>query len=176
VTSHVNAQAHIRANKAICDPALYDRLMPRRRLHPSARALVAGLLTAWLGVLAVALLAPSPAGPAWLVETVSRIGTEQGLPASLTALSRVEFVLNVVAFAPVPFLGAMLWDRLTWRDWTAGGFVASFLVEVVQAVALDQRSATHADIVANTLGAQRGAVAGAVVVRALGGSERPRTS
>ncbi len=150
--------------------------MPRRRLHPSVRALVAALLTAWLAVLAIALLAPSPAGPTWLVETVSRIGTDEGLPASLTALSRVEFVLNVVAFAPVPFLGAMLWDRPSWRDWTAGGFVASFLVEVTQALALNERSATHADVVANTLGALLGAFAGALVVRVLGGTERYMTS
>ena len=71
--------------------------MPRRRLHPSARALVAGLLTAWLGVLAVALLAPSPAGPAWLVETVSRIGTEQGLPAY-----EASFWFAVIAPAGTP--------------------------------------------------------------------------
>ncbi|MDR7252097.1 hypothetical protein J2X46_001073 [Nocardioides sp. BE266] len=146
--------------------------MARRRLHPYARALVAVLLAAWLAVLAVALLAPSPAGPTWLVETVARIGAEEGLPSSLVATSRVEFVLNVVAFAPVPFLGAMLWDRLTWRDWTAGGFVASFAVEVVQAVALSERSATMSDVVANTLGALVGAVAGAALVGILGTAER----
>ncbi|MCK9822197.1 VanZ family protein [Nocardioides cavernae] len=149
--------------------------MPRRQLHPAARGVVAVLLVAWLAVLAIALLAPSPAGPTWLVDTVARVGAEEGLPSSLTALSRVEFVLNVVAFAPVPFLGALLWARLTWRDWTAGGFVASFAVEVIQAVALNERSATHADIVANTLGALVGAFAGTIVVRLFGGDERYRT-
>ena len=149
--------------------------MRRRQLHPVARGVVAVLLAAWLAELALALLAPPPHCPPGLVENLARVGAEEGLPPSLTALSRVEFVLNVVAFVPVPFLGALLWAHLTWRDWTAGGFVASFAVEVIQAVAFPERSATHADIVANTLGALVGAFAGAMVVRLFGGDERSRT-
>ena len=60
-------------------------------------------------------------------------------------------------------LGSLLWPRPSWRDWTAVGFVASFLVEVVQAVALGGRSATHADVVANTLGTLLGALLGLAV-------------
>jgi glycopeptide antibiotics resistance protein len=80
---------------------------------------------------------------------------------------RIEFGLNMLAFVPLSFLGTMVWPRLTWRDWTAIGFVASFLVEVVQAVALDARSATHADVVANTLGTLIGALLGLLASRLL---------
>lgn len=146
--------------------------MPSRPLPAPARRVVAGLLVAWLVVLAVTLLAPSAAGPSWLVETVAGVAADLGVPAALADPTRVEFLLNVAAFVPASFLGSLLWDRLTWRDWTAGGFVASFLVEVAQALVLDHRSATHADVVANTLGALVGALAGAVVVRHWGGRDR----
>ena len=52
----------------------------------------------------------------------------------------------------------MLWPRPTWRDWTAVGFAASFVVEVAQALVLDARPATHSDVVANTLGTLVGAL------------------
>ena len=54
----------------------------------------------------------------------------------------------------------MLWPRPTWRDWTAVGFAASFVVEVAQALVLDTRAATHSDVVANTLGILVGALLG----------------
>ena len=124
------------------------------------RAALCVALTAWTLLLAVTLLAPSAAGPSWLVETVSAGLERIGVPDSLTDGARVEFALNVVAFVPLSLLGTPLWPRLTWRDWTAAGFAASFLVEAVQAVVLDARSATHADVVANTLGTLVGAVLG----------------
>ena len=96
-----------------------------------------------------------------------RPATRIGVPSTLAAPERVEFALNVVAFVPVSFLGSLLWERLTWLDWTAGGFVASLLVEVVQAIALDERSATHVDVVSNTLGALVGAVLGGGLALAL---------
>ena len=88
-------------------------------------------------------------------------------------------MLNVVAFVPLSLLGSLLWTRPTWRDWTAVGFVVSFVVEVVQAVALDARQATNADVVANTLGMLVGALLGLLVTRILdrraseGGADLP---
>ena len=141
--------------------------MPARsHLRPLTRTLVAVAFVAWAALLVTTLLSPSAAGPSWLVETVARAADALGLPAAVSAPARVEFALNVGAFVPVSLLGTMLWTRLTWRDWTAAGFVASLGVEAVQAVALDGRSATHADVVSNTLGALMGAVLGAVVMRA----------
>ena len=138
--------------------------MSRLRLHPAVRRGVAVALAAWTVVLAVTLLAPSSAGPSWLVETVSALLGRLGVPEVLAAPERVEFGLNVAAFVPISLLGALLWPRPTWRDWTAIGFAASFLVETVQAVALDGRSATHSDVVANTLGTLLGALLGLAVV------------
>ncbi|MBD3947202.1 VanZ family protein [Nocardioides ganghwensis] len=137
--------------------------MSRRPLHPAVRRALAVALAAWTVVLAVTLLAPSAAGPSWLVETGSGILGRLGLPEVLAAPERVEFGLNAAAFVPLSLLGTLLWPRPTWRDWTAIGFTASFLVEVVQAVALGGRSATHADVVANTLGTLLGALLGLAV-------------
>lgn len=145
-------------------------------LRPALRRVVAALLTAWVLILAVTLLAPSAAGPSWLVESVSAAGNAIGVPAALTVPERIEFVLNAAAFAPVSLLGTLLWPRWTWRDWTAGGFAASFSVEAFQAVFLSARSATYVDVVSNTSGALGGAVLALVLspllARAGAGSER----
>lgn len=141
--------------------------MPSLRLHPAVRTTLAAALAAWLVLLAGTLLAPSATGPSWLVEAVAGLVDRIGLPLALAVPERVEFGLNVLAFAPVGFLGSLLWGRPTWRDWTAGGFVASLLVEAVQAIALDHRSATHVDVVSNTLGALMGAALGGALVLAL---------
>ena len=134
--------------------------MAPRPLSPVVRRVVGAALAVWVAVLAFTLLSPSAGGPSWLVNQVAATAAAVGVPPALVAPDRVEFLLNVAAFVPVSLLGSLLWPRLSWRDWTAGGFVASFLVELVQAVALDGRSATHADIVSNTMGALIGAVLG----------------
>jgi glycopeptide antibiotics resistance protein len=89
---------------------------------------------------------------------------------------RVEFLANVLILIPAIALGALLWPRFGWRDWTAYGFVFSGAVEAVQAVILDERSATYVDGVANTLGAF-GAFGGAAVIAlatiVILGSSRP---
>lgn len=140
--------------------------MIARPLPPATRTMVGVALAAWLVVLTFTLLAPSDEGGSWLVATVARAADGIGVPPSLAAPARVEVLLNVAAFVPVSLLGSLLWSRPTWRDWTAGGFVVSFLVELVQAVALDGRTATHSDVVANTAGALAGAVLGGSLMRA----------
>jgi hypothetical protein len=149
--------------------------MPPDPLGPALRRVIAMLLAAWVVVLAATLLAPSAAGPTWLVESVSAVGNAIGVPAALTVPERIEFVLNAAAFAPVSLLGTLLWPRWTWRDWTAVGFAASFSVEAFQAVFLSARSATYVDVVSNTSGALGGAVLALVLspllVRAGPGSE-----
>ncbi len=141
--------------------------MSVRRLRPVPRAAVALGLAAWVALLAFTLLSPSAAGPSWLVETVVAVAEHLRLPAAVTSPARVEFALNVAAFVPVSLLGTMLWRTPTWRDWTAYGFVASFLVESVQALALAGRSATNVDIVSNTLGSLIGAALGVAAMRAV---------
>lgn len=73
-------------------------------------------------------------------------------------------------------LGALVWRRTNWRDWTAYGFVISFGVEAVQALFLPHRSATFSDVVANTLGGLLGGLLGALVSRLVVESHRLSTS
>ena len=115
-------------------------------------------LTAYVIVLMVVLLNPSPAAPSELVARVASIGVRLGLPAPLVVPVRVEFGLNVLAFLPLSFLGSLLRPLVTLSAWTAGGFAGSLLVEIFQTT-LPNRSATHSDVVANTLGMALGAMA-----------------
>ncbi|KQO62319.1 VanZ family protein [Curtobacterium sp. Leaf261] len=83
----------------------------------------------------------------------------------------VEFSANVLLFVP---LGAFVTSVLGRPLWWAGGVVglaASLLVEFTQAVWLTGRTASAADVLANTLGALLG---GALVTVALR-RRRPRT-
>ena len=139
-------------------------------VHPlsrRARTAVCVALVAWIGLLVVVLLAPSSRGPDWAIFHLSDALRGLGLPEALAHPGRVESMLNVVAFVPLSLLGSLLWTRPTWRDWTAVGFVVSFVVEVVQALALGARQATNADVVANTLGMLVGALLGLLVSRVL---------
>jgi VanZ family protein len=136
-------------------------------LSPRVRTTLRAALAAWVVLLALVLLAPSSAGPDWVIAHVAQALQGLGLPDVLSHPRRVESMLNVAAFVPLSLLGSLLWPRPSWRDWTAVGFVVSFLVEVVQAVVLDARSATHADVVANTLGTLIGALLGHLVLRVL---------
>ena len=142
----------------------------RRPLSSRARTTVRAALVAWIGLLAVVLLAPSSAGPDWVIVHLSDALRGLGLPEGLAHPRRVEWVLNIAAFVPLGLLGSLLWTGPTWRDWTAVGFVASLLVEAFQAVALGARQATNADVVANTLGMLLGALLGLLAGRILGAS------
>lgn len=145
--------------------------MPEPQLTTAHRRRVVALLGAWLVLLAALLLEPTGRAPSWLIRTVADAADGLGLPSAMSATGHVGFALNVVAFVPVSLLGSLLWPRPTWRDWTALGFVASFLVEVCQAVFLSSRTATYADVVSNTLGALVGAAVAAAYVRARARSE-----
>ena len=134
--------------------------MSARPLRPRVRTALAAALVAWAVLLVAVLLAPSTAGPDWLIFTIADGLGRTGLPSGLVSPRRVEFTLNVAAFVPLSLLGTMLWPRPSWRDWTAVGFAASFVVEVAQALVLDTRAATHSDVVANTLGTLVGALLG----------------
>ncbi|WP_162598611.1 VanZ family protein [Nocardioides gilvus] len=86
-----------------------------------------------------------------------------GVPERLIAGGRVEFVLNALMFAPLPFLGALAFPRLRWSDWVAWTFIGSAGVEITQGLFLSGRSAQFVDVVANTLGGLLGAVCALIV-------------
>jgi hypothetical protein len=122
-------------------------------------------LAAYCLFLALILLNPSAEVPTASVLRVTEIADAMGAPAWALASGRPEFLLNVAIVVPVPLLGSFVWRGWTWRDWTAYGFVASSAVELAQGLLLPLRSASHMDVVANTLGAAAGAVAAAFFAR-----------
>ena len=126
---------------------------------PGHRRVARILLAAYLVFLAFVLLNPSADVPSSSVSWLSGVASRIGLPAPLAEPSRVEFIANILILMPFSFLGSPLWPRLTWRDWTAYGFVLSGTVEMLQAILLPARSASFKDVVANTSGALLGAVA-----------------
>lgn len=109
--------------------------------------------------LAAVLFQPSAGTAIGTVGGVTDLLRALGAPEALVTGYRVEFVLNALMFAPVPFLGAWVFPRLTWTDWVAYTFIASAAVELTQGVFLAARSAQYVDIVANTLGGVLGGVA-----------------
>src|SRR5687768_13054263 len=127
------------------------------------------LLATYVVALALLLLVPSSRPPTWIIEQSTDVARGAGVPAAFASAARVEVLLNVAAFAPLTFAGTLLRPALTWRDWTAVAFLGSLLVEVVQAVALPERTASHSDVVANTVGALVGAAVARLLVRARGG-------
>ena len=129
----------------------------------SLRRVATVLLPCYLAVLLFALLTPSAATPTSSVAWIGEVPERLGAPERLLVPSRVEFLTNAAILVPAVVLGALVWVTPTWRDWTAFGFVFSGSVEVVQALLLDERSATYVDVVANTLGALLGGLLVAAV-------------
>ncbi len=141
--------------------------LPVSRQIRSRRATAIALVV-YSAALAFILLVPSGAvpsgGASWTAELADRLGA----PAWAVSPSRWEFVSNALILMPVSALGSLAWPRTTWRDWTAYAFVIAGTVELIQGLALPERSATFVDVVANTLGGLGGA-AFVLVVRRLRG-------
>jgi glycopeptide antibiotics resistance protein len=147
--------------------------------HPDrTRRWLLGALTAYAVLLTVALLAPTSGTQSSMASWVRDLGTAVGFDESTATQSRAEFICNALILAPVSALGSLIWRRTTWRDWTAWTFVAVVLVELTQGILLPQRTASHADIVANTFGGLLGAAAVTVSRRrTAGGTPRsPRAA
>ncbi|WP_170970122.1 VanZ family protein [Nocardioides jishulii] len=127
-------------------------------------------LAVYVLALAVVLFQPTPEIASGTVLGVDDLLVRFGFPEAWVAPGRVEFVLNALMFAPVPFLGAWVFPGLRWTDWVAYTFLASSAVELTQGVLLSARSAQFVDIVANTLGGVIGAGVIAIVVALLPGA------
>ncbi len=116
------------------------------------------VLVSYLAVLLFALLNPSSGPASTSVAWLEAVGRSVGVAEAFLAPGRPEFVANVLILVPAAALASLVWSAPSWRDWTAYGFLFSLVIELLQGVLLDGRSATFVDVVANTLGALAGAV------------------
>lgn len=135
-------------------------------MSPSLLRTLRIALVLYAAALVVVLLNPSPAAGDGTIRWVESFAHLVHLPASLVSPGRVELGLNVVAFVPLSLLGSLLRPSVSVSTWVAAGFGGSLLVELFQGV-LPDRMATHADVVANTLGAAIGATAAWAIRRRL---------
>ena len=135
------------------------------RLTAGVRRAALVALAVYVVALAVALLAPTSGTQSEMASWVVDLGRALGFDAQTATQARAEFLCNAAILAPVSALGSIMWPRTTWRDWTAWTFVAAGLVEATQGLVLDRRTASYADIVANTLGGLLGASIVAVLRR-----------
>lgn len=111
------------------------------------RRVAAVVLAVYVAVLAVLTLWPtSVASP--LLRPVQGFGPVQ----ALVTYGRAEFLANIALFAPLGLLlSLILPSRLRYAVMPVG-FLASVVIEGVQAVALPDRVPSVTDIVANTAG------------------------
>lgn len=122
------------------------------------RRLAAGLMAAYVLLVAAIVFAPSASVPTSSVEWITLRLAALGAPGFVTT-STVEFATNVLLFLPLGLLGWFLRPTWTWFAWTVIGFAASGFIELTQLLFLSARSATMVDVGANTLGAFLGALA-----------------
>jgi VanZ like family len=116
---------------------------------------VLGLYSAFL---AVVLLAPTSGTQSHAASVLGDAATWTGVPDRIVTQGRAELVCNALILMPVSALGSLVWPSTNWRDWTAYAFVIACAVELAQGLVLSQRTASFADVAANTLGGLGGAV------------------
>jgi len=137
---------------------------PAEPLRPAPAARLARLVRepgAWLAAYGLVLAAiafwPAPvdsgAGP-----FLRRV--EQLFP--VLSYARIEFGANILLFVPLGLLLALLFPRSRWIVMPLA-FVTTVAIESVQALALDRRTPSVLDIVANTAGACVGLLIAAFV-------------
>jgi hypothetical protein len=135
--------------------------------RPPARRTLVLALVAYGAILALVLLSPTSDVQSDVASRITRALTGVGLPSEAVGGGRVPFLCNALLLMPVSALGSLLWPRTTWREWTSYAFVIAFAVELLQGVLLPARTASFADVVANTLGGLGGAAV-VTVLRRLG--------
>src|SRR6476659_1893644 len=114
-------------------------------------------LVAYAAVLAGALLSPTSGSQSAAAAHLATVAQDLGVSPMRATQERAEFVANVLLLMPLSALGSLVWPRSTWRDWAAWSFLLAGLVELTQGLLLPGRTATMADVVANTLGGLLGA-------------------
>ena len=125
------------------------------------------LLLAYVGVVLVATLSPTPLDQGYesAVAKFLSVLHRNGVPLWF-GYNRLEFTANIVMFIPLGFLCVMLLPARVWWVALAVCPASSLAIELMQATALSSRFATITDVIANSLGSVVG-IMFAVVLRAL---------
>lgn len=139
------------------------RVRDNRRVKTSWTTRARFVLGVYVIFLVAVLFQPTGDTASDTIARVADVAAAMGVPESLASEYRVEFVLNALMFAPLPFLGALAFPHLRWSDWVAWTFIGSAGVELTQGLFLSGRSAQFVDIVSNTLGGLLGAVCALIV-------------
>ena len=113
-------------------------------------------LVLYLLFLAYVFLSPSSEMPSTAVSVVDRVLLRLGFHELLHDARAGRVRVQRADPRAGPRAGVPGLPRWSWRDWTAVGFVLAGFVEVTQGLLLPGRDASHADVVANTLGALLG--------------------
>lgn len=144
--------------------------MPRRRTVGLVMA------TAYAAALLWVLLSPSAEVPIGVVGQVSETLRAWGLLPRSWGPAEVEVALNVLMFVPFGVAGWAVRGGW-WHPWSAAGcgVLVSVVVETVQGLLLDDRSASLIDVVANGVGAGLGGILGAVLAKLTWPGRRPAT-
>lgn len=142
--------------------------MPRRRTVGLVGA------TAYAAALLWVLLSPSAEVPISVVGQVSETLRAWGLAPSASGPAEVEVALNVLMFLPFGIVGWAVHDGW-WHPWSAAacGVLVSVVVETVQGLLLDGRSASLIDVAANGVGAGLGGILGTVLAQLTWPGRRP---
>ena len=124
----------------------------------------AGLLLAFLVVVAVITFTPGPPDPDGQRDLVALLARAhaQGLPLWVT-FGKLEFSANVLMFVPIGLFGALALPRARWLVVPAA-VALSAVIEAVQAVDLPARVSTPRDVIANGVGAFIGYLVAKVVL------------
>lgn len=117
-----------------------------------SRRLAGTLLVLYVLAAAVIVLSPSSELPSDAARAIWRVLRDLGAP-SWVDKDAVEVVTNVLLFVPLSYLGATFRPHWGWWHWLVAGFAVTFVVELVQAVFLPDRTPDPVDMVANTVGA-----------------------
>ena len=148
-------------------------LPPQR---PITRRVALAISIPFLVFLAVLTLSPRPVEESapGLLDAVLRT-LQDGWGWSWLTFDSLEVIANIAVFIPVGCLAFVLLPRRVWPLAFAVGPLLSSAIELAQAARLPERTASLADVLANSTGATLGAAL-ALIVTALAVPEHPMPS
>ena len=155
-------------------PLTHARLPIRGRRGRWALAAASVVYLAWVASLT---LGPQPEGAGGGLRDLAS-WFDGWAPTAWLTYPVLEFVANVVLFAPLGMLWVLWAGIRRWWFAAGAGLLLSAAIELTQALALPERYPDVRDLVANTLGAAVGAAVVAAIAAAShrAGGPRPAAS